>query len=122
MTSPDPSPHTLRAYARGIDTIPYVALLALPFAWAFWAMGAPGNAAPDEIAGSWWFAGYLAFLAYAPSMAVCALGERLTRRWGWPRVRIAIRLVRWAHFAVALGPIILLLAAVVLPPLGRMLT
>ncbi|MGF9565088.1 hypothetical protein AAIH70_16360 [Neorhizobium sp. BT27B] len=115
MTTPArENPHTLRAYARGIDTIPYVAVLAVPFAWAIWAMGVAGNAPPEEIEQSWMFKGYLATLFYAPSMAVCGVVEWWSRRRDRPRLRIAVRLFRWAHFLVAMGPIIVLFASVFL--------
>lgn len=107
----DENPHTLRAYLKGIDLIPYVAVLALPFAWAMWAMGVPGDATPEELGASWWFRGYLAMLLYLPSIAACGLAEWVSRRRQWPRFRVGVRLFRWLHFLVVFGPIILLIAA-----------
>lgn len=120
--STDQNPHTLNAYLRGIDLIPYVAVLAVPFAWAFWAMGAPGNASSEQLGSSWWFKGYVALLLYVPSMALCGLIELMSRRRNWPGVRIGITLFRWVHFWIAIGPIIVIIAAILIPPLGRLIS
>lgn len=113
MTTPDrENPHTLRAYVRGIDMIPYVAVLGVPVAWAFWAMGVAGNATPEEIENSWMFKGYLATLLYAPSMAVCGLLDWVSRRRDWSIVPKVVRAFRWAHFLAAMGPIIVLLISI----------
>ncbi len=118
----DENPHTLRAYLKGIDLIPYVAVLAVPFAWAFWAMGAPGNVSSEQLDDSWWFKGYVALLLYVPSMALCGFLELISRRRSWPGLRIGIRFVRWVHFAVAIGPIIVIIAAIFIPPLRRLIS
>jgi hypothetical protein len=118
----DNNPHTLRAYADGIDLIPYVAVLAVPFAWAFWALGVPGGSSPEAIEDSWWFKGYLAVLFYVPSMAICGVVEWECRRRNWSRVRACVRLFRWAHFLVVMGPIIVLMAAIFIPPVGRLIS
>lgn len=102
----------MRAYARGIDTIPYVAVIAAPFAWAFWAMGIAGNATPEEIESSWMFKGYLATLLYVPSMAVCGLVDWVSRLRNWSIVPQLARVFRWAHFLVAMGPIIVFLVTI----------
>lgn len=118
----DDNPHTLKAYARGLDLIPYVAVLAVPFAWAFWAMGVPGQSNPEAIESSWWFKGYLAVLLYAPSMAICAIVEWQCRRWNWSHVRACVGFFRWAHFLVVMGPIVVLAVAIFIPPFGRLIT
>lgn len=112
---------TTKVFARVIDTIPYVSVLVVPFAWAVWAMGTPGNATPEQIETSWWFKGYVALLLYIPAMAICGLGEWASRRWNWPRLKMGIRLFRWTYFLVAIGPIIVLVAAIFIPPLGRLI-
>lgn len=113
MTTPArENPHTLRAYAKGVDTIPYLAVLAVPFAWAFWAMGVAGNATPEEIESSLMFKGYLATLLYVPSMAVCGLVDWYSRRRKWSVVPKIARVFRWAHFLAAMGPIIVLLMSI----------
>lgn len=77
-------------------------------------VGVAGNAPPEEIEQLWMFKGYLATLFYAPSMAVCGGVEWWSLKRDKPRLRIAVRLFRWAHFLVAMGPIIVLFASVFL--------
>lgn len=117
----DNSPHTLGAYLKGLDLVPYVAVLALPFAWAFWAMGVPGEGTPEQIEASWWFKGYVAVLLYAPSMAICWAIEWKVSRREWPGLRFAVAIFRWAHFLIVMGPLIILMAAIFVPPFGRLI-
>ncbi|WP_279479129.1 hypothetical protein [Aureimonas sp. SK2] len=116
----DEHPHSPAALGRGLDLLPGFAVLALPFAWAFWALGTPGDLSPSELEASWWFRGYVALLLYAPAMALLWLAGRLARRWGRPGLLVVLRLLRWSLFLVVFGPI-LLFAAAVCPPLARLL-
>ncbi len=116
----DDHPHSLPALARGLDLLPFVAVFALPFAWAFWAMGTPSDLTATQIEASWWFKGYLAVLLYAPAMALLWIGARLARRWHRPGVAVMLRLVRWALFLVVYGPILFFIAAAFVPGLRRL--
>ena len=79
----DEHPHSPAALGRGLDLLPGFAVLALPFAWAFWALGIPGDLSPSELEASWWFRGYVALLLYAPAMALLWLAGCLELAWAW---------------------------------------
>lgn len=106
----------LRSLGAALDLVPYLALLALPFVFGAWALGTPGISNPDSAYEIWWTRGMIATVLYAPSMAVCALVEWLSRRRGWWRLRIGVRVFRWAHFLAVYGPIGALFASIALPP------
>lgn len=116
----DPDPHSLRALGRGLDLLPGFAVLALPFAFAFWTLGTPGDGSAAEIEASWWFRGYVALLLYAPAMALFWIAGRLAQRWDLPWVAVVLRVLRWALFLLVFGPLLLFLAATFVPPLARL--
>ena len=111
----------VRSLGAALDLVPYLAILATPFVWAIWIMGLAGNATMEEIEASWWFKGYLAILFFIPSMALCALLERWSGRREWRRMRIGVRVFRWAHFLAAFGPVVALFVALLLPPSWQLL-
>ncbi|WP_338664089.1 hypothetical protein VQH23_02765 [Pararoseomonas sp. SCSIO 73927] len=111
--------NALRGFLRAVDLIPYLAVLAVPLAWAAWVMGLGGNATREEVEASLWLKGYLATLLFVPAMIACGVLEWLTHRFVWPRARIAIRLFRWVHVLIVFGPVIAFAALLALPASWR---
>ncbi|WP_019995431.1 hypothetical protein [Aureimonas ureilytica] len=107
----------MRNLVEALDVVPYVMVLAYPFAFFAWMTGLIGEPPPGAKAeDTWWFVGFLVALLYLPSLLVCALTERWARKHGRSRLLLITRTARWVHFLVTFGPIVFLILVIMLPP------
>ncbi|RIY01431.1 hypothetical protein D3218_08740 [Aureimonas flava] len=89
-----------------LDAVPYIAFLGVPVAALMLDAAIPGRPDPGDAYRRWWIVGRFALWFYVPSILACGLVEWQARRQGWARTCVIVRVVRWAHFLAAFGPII----------------